>query len=168
MSRIFAILLIVAVAIGGTFWYVHWSKTRAMNNGEVFVRDQPEENVKPAAPAAAPVAAVEKKPAPQEIAVEHPPAAPVAERPQEIVVGNTRPAPSPVPARAARAVPVSDTLPRNPVNGKRVLGSGRYQLYRQGDITWRLDTQTGDACILFATDAQWGMTRVYENGCGGG
>ena len=45
-------------------------------------------------------------------------------------------------------------------------GSGLYQLYRQGDITWRLNTDTGDACILFATDAQWRQWRVYQHGCG--
>jgi len=44
-------------------------------------------------------------------------------------------------------------------------GSGKYQLYRQGDITWRLNTETGWACVLFATDAQWHKTRVYQNGC---
>ena len=45
-------------------------------------------------------------------------------------------------------------------------GTGKYQLYRQGDITWRLDTDTGWACILFATDAQWAKPRVYQHGCG--
>jgi hypothetical protein len=45
-------------------------------------------------------------------------------------------------------------------------GSGKYQLYRQGDITWRVNTQSGDACILFATDAQWRNPQVYSHGCG--
>ena len=45
-------------------------------------------------------------------------------------------------------------------------GSGKYQLYRQGDITWRVNTDTGDACILFATDAQWRKPQVYSHGCG--
>jgi hypothetical protein len=44
-------------------------------------------------------------------------------------------------------------------------GSGKYQLYRQGDITWRLNTDTGWACVLFATDAQWRKARVYQQGC---
>jgi hypothetical protein len=44
-------------------------------------------------------------------------------------------------------------------------GTGKYQLYRQGDITWRLNTDTGWACILFATDAQWSKSRVFDQGC---
>jgi hypothetical protein len=42
---------------------------------------------------------------------------------------------------------------------------GKFQLYRQGDITWRLNAETGQACILFATDAQWSRARVYQHGC---
>jgi hypothetical protein len=64
------------------------------------------------------------------------------------------------------AIPASDTIRRNPPNGQIFAGSGRFQLYRQGDITWRLDTQTGHACILFATDAQWSQARVFGHGCG--
>jgi hypothetical protein len=45
-------------------------------------------------------------------------------------------------------------------------GRGKYQVYRQGDITWRLNTDTGQACILFATDAEWSQPRVYQQGCG--
>ena len=45
-------------------------------------------------------------------------------------------------------------------------GSGRYQLYRQGNITWRLDTETGKSCVIFATDEEWRKPRVYRAGCG--
>ena len=67
---------------------------------------------------------------------------------------------------AALTPPSSDTILRNPPNGMVFSGSGKFQLYRQGDITWRVDTQTGDACILFATDAQWSRPVVYAHGCG--
>jgi len=50
-------------------------------------------------------------------------------------------------------------------SGTALAGKGRYQLYRQGKITWRLDTDSGEACILFATEAEWHKQRVYENGC---
>jgi hypothetical protein len=33
-------------------------------------------------------------------------------------------------------------------------GTGHYQLYRQGNLTWRMNTDTGRACILFATDEE--------------
>jgi hypothetical protein len=45
-------------------------------------------------------------------------------------------------------------------------GKGKFQLYRQGDITWRLNTDNGDACVIFATDNQWHKQSVYQHGCG--
>jgi hypothetical protein len=60
----------------------------------------------------------------------------------------------------------SDTISPNPPNGMAFSGSGRYQLYRQGNITWRLDTETGRTCIIFATDDEWRKPRVYKAGCG--
>ena len=70
------------------------------------------------------------------------------------------------PAAAALTPPSADSIPRNPPNGMVFAGTGKYQLYRQGDITWRVNTQSGDACILFATDAQWRNPQVYSHGCG--
>jgi cytoskeletal protein RodZ len=67
---------------------------------------------------------------------------------------------------AAGAVPASDTISPNPPNGMTFAGSGRYQLYRQGNITWRLDTETGRSCVIFATDEEWRKPRVYRAGCG--
>ena len=67
---------------------------------------------------------------------------------------------------ALAAPPSADSNPRNPPNGMIFAGRGKYQLYRQGDITWRLNTDTGQACILFATDAEWGQPRVFQQGCG--
>jgi hypothetical protein len=66
----------------------------------------------------------------------------------------------------ANGVPATDTISPNPPNGMTFAGSGRYQLYRQGNITWRLDTETGRSCIIFATDEEWRKPRVYHAGCG--
>jgi len=60
----------------------------------------------------------------------------------------------------------ADSLQRNPPNGVVFAGKGKFQLYRQGDITWRLNTDNGDACILFATDSQWRKLNVWQHGCG--
>jgi hypothetical protein len=70
------------------------------------------------------------------------------------------------PATTTYAVPATDTIPANPTNGMVFAGTGRYQLYRQGSITWRLDTDSGRTCIIFATDEQWHLQRVYSHGCG--
>jgi outer membrane protein assembly factor BamB len=60
----------------------------------------------------------------------------------------------------------ADTVPANPPNGMVFSGGGKYQLYRQGNITWRLNTDTGQTCIIFATDEEWRKPRVYKAGCG--
>jgi hypothetical protein len=70
------------------------------------------------------------------------------------------------PATTMYSVPATDTIPANPTNGMVFAGTGRYQLYRQGSITWRLDTDSGHTCIIFATDEQWRLQRVYSHGCG--
>jgi hypothetical protein len=148
MGRIFGIIVLVAGVILGTAWYVHRSRIRALDSGDVFVREQPGDNAKPQTPPPAPTG----QPAPS-------PEAATAK-------GAETPSGQPQTQPAAK-VPSSDTISRNPPNGMTFSGSGKYQLYRQGDITWRLNTDTGWACVLFATDAQWRKTRVYGNGCSG-
>lgn len=64
------------------------------------------------------------------------------------------------------AAATGDTVGANPPDGAKYLGTGRYQLYRQGNITWRIDTDTGKTCIIFATDEEWKKPKVYRNGCG--
>jgi hypothetical protein len=59
-----------------------------------------------------------------------------------------------------------DTISPNPPNGMVFEGKGKYQLYRQGNLTWRLNTETGQSCILFATDDEWKKPKVYRAGCG--
>lgn len=138
MRRILWVVAFVALVVLGVRWYRHRAAIRALNSGAVYVKEQPNGPAKP-------LSTLQQKPpqaANSEIATATPPVVPQ-------------------PATA----PQSDTIARNPRNGLAFAGSGKFQLYRQGDITWRLNTDTGDACILFATDAQWQRTRVYQNGC---
>ena len=65
------------------------------------------------------------------------------------------------------APPATDSVAANPPNGMTFGGSGHYQLYRQGDLTWRLNTDTGDTCVIFATDEEWHKPKVYKAGCRG-
>ena len=59
-----------------------------------------------------------------------------------------------------------DSISPNPPNGMVFAGKGKYQLYRQGNLTWRLNTETGQTCIIFATDEEWKKPKVYRAGCG--
>ena len=64
------------------------------------------------------------------------------------------------------APPPGDTLSPNPPNGMVFAGKGSYQWYRQGDITWRVDTITGRSCIIYATMEEWQKQIVMRHGCG--
>ncbi len=70
------------------------------------------------------------------------------------------------PGVSGTAAPASDSISPNPPNGMVFSGTGRYQLYRQGNITWRLDTNNGQSCVIFATDEEWRKPRVLRAGCG--
>jgi hypothetical protein len=63
-------------------------------------------------------------------------------------------------------VPMTDSQAANAPNGQRFAGSGAYLVYRQGNITYRLDTTTGRSCIIYATMEEWRKPIVMSNGCG--
>ncbi len=71
------------------------------------------------------------------------------------------------PTAGGMTPPATDSVAPNPPNGMTFGGSGHYQLYRQGDLTWRLNTDTGDTCVIFATDEEWHKPKVYKAGCRG-
>lgn len=159
------ILLIVVVLILAALAYVgysHYDAKRAETSGDVFSRDgslvrlkadtvqttdssnnsqdkpsdQPQTTANSAVPAAQMTQAASDKPI-------NPPQQP-----------------------AAPGAPATDTINPNPPNGMVFSGTGHFQLYRQGNLTWRVNTETGQSCILFATDEEWKKARVYRNGCG--
>ncbi len=65
------------------------------------------------------------------------------------------------------SAPATDSIAPDPPNGMTFGGSGHFQLYRQGDLTWRLNTDTGQTCVIFATDEEWRKPKVYGAGCRG-
>ena len=70
-------------------------------------------------------------------------------------------------ASSAATMPATDSISPNPPNGEVFAGTGKYQLYRQGNLTWRLNTDTGQTCIIFATDEEWKKPKVRQAGCAG-
>jgi cytoskeletal protein RodZ len=174
-KRIVLVLAIAAVVAIGVFWYWQHAKQRALGSGNVYVKNQgadqsqPASNPSPsttAAPSQPEAHAAQASSAASPAASSTKPSAAIEKMPS----APQPPAHAAVPAmtqpRGAVEVPASDTIPRNPPNGLIFAGLGKYQLYRQGDITWRLDTNTGRSCIIFATDTLWAKVRVWDSGCG--
>jgi hypothetical protein len=62
-------------------------------------------------------------------------------------------------------IPQGDSLSRSAPNGVGFAGTGKYMWYREGDITWRVNSDTGASCIAFATMQQWANPLVYDRGC---
>jgi hypothetical protein len=142
MKQIFWILMIAVVIIAGSAWLIYRVTTGAFNNSKIAVHNQTGSNANGST-----AATTSMNPSSQ---TEGPPTA------NPIVSSQS----------VGLKPPVADSISRNPPNGMVFAGTGKYQLYRQGDITWRLNTDSGDACILLATDAQWRQQRVYQRGCG--
>lgn len=44
---------------------------------------------------------------------------------------------------------------------------GRYQIYRSGFRTWRLDSSTGMTCILLTSEDDWKKPNTAAQGCEG-
>jgi hypothetical protein len=70
------------------------------------------------------------------------------------------------PSAMHAGLPTTDSVAPNPSNGMRFAGSGSYQWYRQGNLTWRVDTTTGRSCIIYATMEEWRKQIVMSHGCG--
>lgn len=70
------------------------------------------------------------------------------------------------PGALPAGLPARDTESANAPNGMRFAGSGSYQWYRQGNITWRVDTASGRSCIIYATVEEWRKRSVMSHGCG--
>lgn len=64
------------------------------------------------------------------------------------------------------AAPAADSASPNPQNNVHFRGAGSFEWYRQGNITWRVDTTTGQSCIVYATMEEWRKQIVLKHGCG--
>lgn len=55
----------------------------------------------------------------------------------------------------------------NNLDNEAALGKsvGRYQIHNEGFRTWRLDTATGQICLLLASSADWKKPDISAQGC---
>ena len=44
-------------------------------------------------------------------------------------------------------------------------GDDQFGWYREGDLTWRLDTESGFACVALATPRAWENPQIYSRRC---
>ncbi len=167
MLRTIAWVLGAFLILGGCWWFYKRANSGkdVPVNGDVFIRnvtpdatakDQPEPAPPAPEPTPAPAAATTTQTATTQTT-----ATPAA--------ATTTPEATPRITNIAKPsdpLPVADSqIPNNP-NGQRFGGTGQYQWYRQGNITYRVNTQTGASCVAFATDEEWRKPRVISRGCG--
>ncbi|MBS1820622.1 MAG: hypothetical protein JST61_01395 [Acidobacteria bacterium] len=168
-KRIIVIVLLLALALFAYVGYNTYDTRRTGTSGEVYSngvartaatdnRATPSDADTVVYPSAADTQAANQQPAASQAAQ---PTAAASPSSTALITRSQQQPP-------AGTVPATDTISPNPPNGMTFAGSGRYQLYRQGNITWRLDTETGRSCIIFATDEEWRKPRVYRAGCGKG
>jgi hypothetical protein len=168
-KRVVILVVVVGLAIFAYVSHDRYDARRAGVSGEVFSNDpQPSRaKVDSASRVTMASASSDKKASdsdgeaivyPSSVATQPAPT-PAAAAPSDLQVTQTG-------QPAQNAIPAGDTISANPANGIVFAGRGKYQVYRQGNITWRLNTETGQNCILFATDEEWEKPRVYRAGCG--
>ncbi len=154
MLRGFGWLLAVLLLVAGSLWiYPHLKSGTVPGNGDAFSRNEPSDATggdgsSDKYGSSAPIAIPAAVPAP----------APVAAAPQPPATQAAMP--------YATAAPPSDSIAPNPANGMAFGGNGKYQWYRQGNLTWRIDTTNGTSCIDFATMEEWHKPIVSSHGCG--
>jgi hypothetical protein len=149
--RILYVLVVVAVIVLAYLGYTRWSQNHAMASGDVYGDAGSSD---PTADGAS------VKPAAVQAPVQP------ATYPAAKTASATQPAVSQAAVPQSASAPSTDSINPNPPNGAVFAGTGRYQVYRQGNLTWRLDTNTGRTCVLLATNEEWKKAEVYRWGCG--
>jgi hypothetical protein len=163
-----AVLLVLGFAYYG---YTNYDAGRAGSSGEVYSNDPPtgrgKTNAAPPSSGAADIRSTNPETIVYPTEQSTNPSASTAQSDgTSAPTGQTtRPTVS-GPRSTVTGVPATDSISPNPPNGMVFSGTGKYQLYRQGNITWRLDTSNGHTCIIFATEEEWKKPQVLRAGCG--
>jgi len=169
LKRILIIVLVVLIFIGGWMLYTRNAQRAGLGSGDVFSTDSSSSKDNPDTDLdGRPVAKVGPTPSRSD--------APGTVNGEPVSGSTTNQPPAamktPMPAApiatdsAAGPIPVSDTISPNAPNGMAFGGTGKFQWYRQGNLTWRIDTSSGSSCIAFATMEEWRKSIVISHGCG--
>ena len=175
LRRILVVIAIVAVFIGGWMLYTRNAERSRIGSGDVFSSDPASSNHSTAdntdldgRPAGTVGPTPSRSDAPGTINGEPVPGATSNQPPDSMKapIASANPSTNPPAHAPAGPLPVSDTIAPNPPNGLAFGGTGKFQWYRQGNLTWRVDTASGTSCIAFATMDEWRKPIVYTHGCG--
>jgi len=173
MNRILIAVLVVFIVVGGYFLWKRNTTGSLLGNGDVITHDNGADQSKPDTAANIDGNGEEAHPTPsrsdapgtinteptggatnnQPGAGQYPPAR--STEPQATMV-----------AGPGTARPAYDTVNPNPPDRVGFGGTGKFMWYRQGNLTWRVNSATGAACIAFATMEEWEKAIVYSHGCG--
>lgn len=170
-KRIVMALLVVVLLTGGYWSYLHYRENQRFVDGEVTFGDVRDGDGVPAHatpsrsddPGTVHTESMEAAPSPQAQTKPAEAAAPTAQPTQTPTSAPA--ATAPTPSAPADIASLTDSQSPNAPNGMAFAGTGRFQVYRQGNLTWRVNTETGSTCILFATNEEWRKPIVYHHGC---
>ena len=159
-KRIILVLVVVLLVAGiGSYVYAHYRTDRRMNGGEVVDETGGITTADGTAPVKAPTRSETTDSAVNDT---------TGRTAAQMGAADTRTGTQPVTVvqPVVSGSPATDSIAPNPPNRAAFAGKGKFQVYRQGDLTWRINTDSGRTCILFATEEQWRKPVVYRNACG--
>ena len=188
-TKIAVFLIVIAACIGGYFIWAHYSTQKQSTNGDVsctgcmtpdekarFDKENSGDTADGNSEHKDRTARAEDAAGNPEGAVAAGQVAPTAVKPGSSSKSN--PAATTIAPAAASGTysatsasappPATDSQGANNPNNMRFGGSGSYQWYRQGNLTYRVDTVSGTSCIAYATMDEWRKQIVYSHGCGKG
>ena len=167
LKRVLIIVVVVVCCIGGWMLYNRNQTQNALGNGDVHVTDSSSRDSN-AANTDLDGSSAHPTPSRSDAQGTINGAVTTSNQPPESMKAPIASAfpPTTVTTPTPSALPVSDTVSPNPPNGLAFGGTGKFQWYRQGNLTWRVNTSSGSTCIAFATMEEWQKPIVYSHGCG--
>ena len=166
-KKVIVTVLVIAACIVLYYWYTNRAADNRLDSGNVYSNDSSTDldghpQVKPTPSRSDAPGTLNGSPiAPGSVSNQPP-----ASAKSTIAGGQAQTMKFDTPAMAS-SMPVTDSESPNSPNGMRYGGSGtRFQWYRQGNLTWRVDSSSGSTCVAFATMEEWRKPIVYQHGCG--
>lgn len=170
-KRILYLVLVSILGVGGYYAYQHYKMNKMEADGDVqctgcLTPEQEEAFKKRNSGETADGSSDSKTRPASQATTSSLPSTPVTAYPAPVTTAARGVYPAAPAAPPASNLPVSDTQSPKAPDGLRFSGSGGYQWYRQGNLTWRVNTQTGASCIIYATMEEWHKPIVLQHGCG--